>query len=215
MEFIILLIIVGFVIGITIMIRKTRLQREVTQAEPPFEVPFPGPIGVGNNDFHDDEIQQFRKTGPGDMLNYLGMSDDRKIVVGVVTCKPDGYPDTWLEVRLDDGVWLSFEFGVNAQFTRWTEIPRGEVEFPKSDQLTLVYGGVTYKRNDLGTATYTAKGDTGLKPSGVLEFAEFVSPDGMQFISFEQFDGMDFSLSVGERLEPSGLDRYPGSNSPV
>ncbi|HEX8389949.1 MAG TPA: DUF4178 domain-containing protein, partial [Candidatus Saccharimonadales bacterium] len=77
------------------------------------------------------------------------------------------------------------------------------------------YGGVVYKRNDFGEGKYTSTGDTGVNASGVVEFVEFIAPNGEKYISFERFDDNDFTLSLGEKLLPSALHRHPGQNSPL
>lgn len=192
---------------------KAKAAAEAIPKTNPMHVPFEEALDFTDNGM--DPSHDLMATKPGDMLhNNMDLEFANKIVVGVVTCKQSGSP-AWLAVLLDDGVWLSFEPGVRSEFSRWKEIPRGEVKMPGGDQLEVVYGGVTYKRNDFGYATYVSAGDTGLRDSGELEFAEFRSPDGEQSLSFEKYDDNDFSLSVGESMLASALTRYPAGDTRV
>lgn len=201
MKFILLLIVIVAIVAVVLVVMRRRQDKPVSV---PFNKPFDDLPNVGDGDLNENHL--LMKVKPGDMLyDYTDVMSTNKIVVGTLACEQAG--SAWLNMRLDDNSWLSFEPGANAQFTRWKQLAFNEVALPGPMSRTLEYGGVTYTRGDSGSATYVSRGDTGLRREGILEFGEFHSPRGMdgtqQSISFEQYDDGDFTLSIGERLDPS------------
>lgn len=217
MEFVLIVLILGVIAFVGYRLYKQkRITTQKANKPEPMHVPYDKPLDFSDGGM--DPSHDLMQTEPGDVLYYsLDLEDFNKHVMGVVNCKQHGSP-AWLAVLLDDGVWLTFEPGVRSEFSRWQKLPDGEsLAFPSPTQTELVYGGVTYKRNDFGHATYTSKGDTGMRDSGTLEFAEFRSPEGpdgtVQFISFEMYDDNDPEVSVGEAIMASALTRLPKGES--
>lgn len=206
-------------LGYRMYASKKKAQQVTEPPRPARHIPYEKPL-----DFTDggmDPSHDLMRLQPGDTLLYdVELEFGQKIVIEVLTCSQEGSL-AWLSARLDDNTWISIEPGARAEVTRWVTVERDEVkDFPGPESLWLEHGGVTYGRNDWGgRATYVSAGQTDLPPSGTLQFAEYRSPkrpDGTHhFFSYEQYDDEDFTLSKGESMIPSALQRNPGSDASI
>jgi hypothetical protein len=104
---------------------------------------------------------------------------------------------------------VSVEEDPDLEVVLWRETE--EVTAP--DGKSMAVGGVTYRKEEDGTATYTSEGTTTLAERGSVEYVDYEGPDG-KALSFERFDGGKWEAGLGEsvalpamRVYPAGSDR--------
>ncbi|GAA1916946.1 DUF4178 domain-containing protein [Streptomyces sodiiphilus] len=152
----------------------------------------------------------------GDMVEYLG---ERLFVRGSLRLTEGGF--SWSEHYLDamdgpDGTrrWLSVEEDPDLEVVLWT--PHSDPELvPSRKELTVE--GVTYRRTEHGTATYSSEGTTGLGETGRVEYADYEGPGGRS-LAFERFMGAEsgrggWEASLGERIPNGTLVIYPSGDA--
>jgi hypothetical protein len=155
-----------------------------------------------------------RTLRPGDMVDYLGQLS---FVRGSLRLTQGGF--SWAEHFLDDGRgakrWLSVEEDPDLEVVLWVEHPVDAVPAEKS----VTVDGVTYRREEHGTATFRSEGTTGLSESGTVEYVDYAGPD-RKYLSFERFGG-EWESGLGEQVLISALTVYPagagrpGSDGPA
>jgi Domain of unknown function (DUF4178) len=118
---------------------------------------------------------------------------------------------SWRELYLDDRAgdqrWLAVE---DPRITLWSEpgdvaglpVEAGADRLP--DLPTLSVGGITYARQDFGTATFRVEGATPFAETGWLEYADYLAEDG-RYLALELFDGGSVELSSGELVASESL----------
>lgn len=110
----------------------------------------------------------------------------RGLIVGTMILEESG--DRWIEHLIQDAdqkrYWISIENFDETKATKWDDIDMWGIEGGPDDQ-RLVYDGVSFKRNETGTASFTAHGDSGVNERGSLDYVDFAAGD--RRVSFERF----------------------------
>ena len=111
----------------------------------------------------------------------------RGVIRGTLIVEESG--DRWIEHLIDDAAgsryWVSIESFATTLATLWSDVDIWEVQ-GGPDDTRVTHGGVTFRRNEVGTARYTANGDVDLIPAGTMDYVDFKGPDGAR-VSFERF----------------------------
>jgi hypothetical protein len=153
-------------------------------------------------------VTDIRTVRAGDMIDY---GDQLYFVRGSLRLTEGGY--TWSEHFLDDArgsrMWVSVEEDPDLEVVLWRETE--DVTAPGGK--TMEVGGVTYRKDEDGTAKYTSEGTTTVAERGSVEYVDYEGPDG-KALSFERFDGGKWEAGLGEsvalpamRVYPAGSDR--------
>ncbi|WP_067827512.1 DUF4178 domain-containing protein [Actinomadura kijaniata] len=194
------LILAALAVIIVIMLRR----RSASQPAPP------GPAAAPRDPFAAEDLPggDPRAVKAGDMIEYLG---ERYFVRGSLRMREGGF--TWAEHLLDrDGaeggkVWISVEEDPDLEVVWWTEREIGDL---KPDAKLLEVDGVSYRRDEHGTATYQSEGTTGVGVQGQVEYVDYEGPGG-RYLSFERYGGGTWELGVGEAVPAGTMTIYPGS----
>lgn len=151
-------------------------------------------------------VTDIRTVRAGDMIDY---GDQLYFVRGSLRFKEGG--STWSEHFLDDArgdrLWVSVEEDPDLEVLFWRETD--EVHEPGGK--TMEVGGVTYTRDEDGTATYTSEGTTTLAERGSVEYVDYAGPDG-KALSFERYDGGKWEAGLGESVALPALRVYPAGS---
>ncbi|HUC21017.1 MAG TPA: DUF4178 domain-containing protein [Candidatus Polarisedimenticolaceae bacterium] len=150
-----------------------------------------------------------RKIKLGDVIEYLVRSF---VVRGTAEFHEGRY--SWKEHFVDEGdgggakKWLTVEDADEGlEVCLWTIID-GSGLSPRTAVVT--YDGIEFIRDEWGTATYAADGQTGLEHTGRVEYFDFKALDGA-LLSFERFDGSgEWEVAIGELIPNGELTVYPG-----
>ena len=145
------------------------------------------------------------RIAPGDVITY----DGREWVVrGTLAMDEDGYQ--WREHLLDaSGLsgetrrWLSVEQAEGGvEIAVWDRVP-GSTLTPDDAQVT--HDGVTYRRDEQGSARFSAVGSTGTAQSGTMQYADYLG-DGGALLSFERFSAAgSWEMSTGRTVAAESL----------
>jgi hypothetical protein len=196
---VVLLLVIAALVAVLVVQRRSAEKVRAAQAQQP---------GPRRDPFADvnETAGDVRTVKVGDLLEYMGT---RFFVRGSVLLKEGGY--VWREHFLDDVAgtrrWLSVEEDPDLEVVLWEEI---DAESLNPSEKTLTWDGVEYRRDEHGTATYTAEGTTGLGATGRVEYADFEGAGG-RYLSFERFDGGSWDVGLGERVPAGTLTVYPAS----
>lgn len=151
-------------------------------------------------------VTDVRTVRAGDMVDY---GDQLYFVRGSLRLTEGGY--TWSEHFLDDTrgdrLWLSVEEDPDLEVYFWRETDL--VSEPGGK--TMEVGGVTYTRDEDGTASYTSEGTTTVAAKGSVEYVDYEGPDG-KALSFERFDGGKWEAGLGESVPLPALRVYPAGS---
>jgi hypothetical protein len=141
----------------------------------------------------------------GDVITF----DAREWVVrGTLAMDEDGYQ--WREHLLDaSGIegearrWLSVERAESGlELVMWDRV-RGAALTPDAAELT--YEGTRYRRDEQGSARFSAIGSTGTATDGTMHYADYVS-DTDALLSFERFSSTgSWEMSVGHPVAAESL----------
>ena len=151
-------------------------------------------------------VTDIRTVRAGDMIDY---GDQLYFVRGSLRLTEGGY--TWAEHFLDDArgsrMWVSVEEDPDLEVVLWRETdlvtePGGK---------TMEVGGVTYRKEEDGTATYTSEGTTTVAERGSVEYVDYEGPEG-KALSFERFDGGKWEAGLGESVALPALRVYPAGS---
>jgi hypothetical protein len=153
-------------------------------------------------------VTDIRTVRAGDMIDY---GDQLYFVRGSLRITEGGY--TWSEHFLDDArgdrLWVSVEEDPDLEVYFWRETDLATAPGGK----TMEVGGVTYTRDEDGTAKYSSEGTTTVAERGTVEYVDYEGPNG-KALSFERFDGGKWEAGLGEevplpavRVYPAGSDR--------
>lgn len=218
--FVIILIIIAIVAGLLFWRHyiKQKVEKErAERASDYLKASREADAYMGPNDLSPNS--DLTRMKPGDWLSYLDLPGNKRMVKGVIECTVDASGYVWYEVHLEDNSWISVEPGSNAQVTEWRNIPAGDVQGFAIGVMDIRHQDTTYSRNEAGYGSFTARGNTDTPTRGRVEFAEFQTSDGENFISFERFaltdEGLDqteFAVTKGEKLAHSLLTLYPGGS---
>jgi hypothetical protein len=111
----------------------------------------------------------------------------RGVIRGTLVVEEAG--DRWIEHLIDDAgglrCWVSIENFATTVATLWSDVDLWEIVGGPDDS-RVTHGGVAYRRNEVGTARYSASGSVDLIPIGTVDYVDFAGPDGAR-ISFERF----------------------------
>lgn len=198
MEFLLVLIVLA-VVGVGVFVwMRTRANRTKPVAEAPRKPEDPLADHQG--------VTDIRTVRAGDMIDY---GDQLYFVRGSLRIKEGGY--SWAEHFLDDArgsrLWVSVEEDPDLEVVFWRETE--EVTEPGGK--TMEVGGVTYRKDEDGTAKYTSEGTTTLAEKGTVEYVDYEGPDG-KALSFERFDGGKWEAGLGETVALPALRVYPAGS---
>jgi hypothetical protein len=151
-------------------------------------------------------VTDIRTVRAGDMIDY---GDQLYFVRGSLRLKEGGY--SWSEHFLDDArgsrIWVSVEEDPDLEVVLWRETE----DVTQPDGKTMEVGGVTYRKDEDGTAQYTSEGTTTLAERGTVEYVDYEGPDG-KALSFERFDGGKWEAGLGESVALPALRVYPAGS---
>jgi len=151
-------------------------------------------------------VTDIRTVRAGDMIDY---GDQLYFVRGSLRLTEGGY--TWSEHFLDDArgsrMWVSVEEDPDLEVVLWRETE--EVTAPGGKSMEV--GGVTYRKDEDGTAKYTSEGTTTVAERGSVEYVDYEGPDG-KALSFERFDGGKWEAGLGESVALPALRVYPAGS---
>jgi hypothetical protein len=157
-------------------------------------------------------VEPLRRLQVGDVVGYEGAM---LFVRGRLDFDEEGY--RWTEHFLDDDTtrrWLTVEEDEGFEVSLWRSIAAGDVEQGGAGDRDVIVGGVAYRLQEKGSASFRASGATGTAPQGTAEYADYASADGKHLLGFEKF-GSTWEASLGEPLQPWELTVYPGSDGPA
>ncbi|MFW6772813.1 DUF4178 domain-containing protein [Nocardioides sp. CPCC 205120] len=201
MWWLILLLVLAAAVAAAVVVVRTR-KPATTGSRPPGDV-------IAENDLA--SVEPLRRLRVGDIVEYQGAM---LFVRGRLDFDESGY--TWTEHFLDDAEarrWLSVEDDEGFEVSLWRSIPAGDVEQGAPGDRDVIVGGVAYRLQERGSASFRAQGSTGTAPQGTAEYVDYASADGKQLLGFENFGG-SWEASLGEPLQPWELTVYPGSDEP-
>lgn len=151
-------------------------------------------------------VTDIRTVRAGDMIDY---GDQLYFVRGSLRLTEGGY--SWAEHFLDDArgdrVWVSVEEDPDLEVVFWRETDL--IDSPGGKTMEL--GGVSYRKDEDGTARYTSEGTTTLAERGSVEYVDYEGPDG-KALSFERFDGGKWEAGLGESVALPALRVYPAGS---
>ncbi|GAB3431605.1 DUF4178 domain-containing protein [Actinophytocola sediminis] len=151
-------------------------------------------------------VTDIRTVRAGDMIDY---GDKLYFVRGSLRLTESGY--TWSEHFLDDArgsrLWVSVEEDPDLEVYFWQETDLVDAPGGK----TMEVGGVTYTKEEDGTAKYTSEGTTTVAERGSVEYVDYEGPDG-RALSFERFDGGKWEAGLGEEIPLPALRVYPAGS---
>jgi hypothetical protein len=151
-------------------------------------------------------VTDIRTVRAGDMIDY---GDQLYFVRGSLRLTEGGY--TWSEHFLDDTrgdrIWVSVEEDPDLEVVLWRETDLATAPGGK----TMEVGGVSYSKDEDGTARYTSEGTTTVAEKGSVEYVDYEGPDG-KALSFERFDGGKWEAGLGESVALPALRVYPAGS---
>ncbi|HEX2132102.1 MAG TPA: DUF4178 domain-containing protein [Actinophytocola sp.] len=151
-------------------------------------------------------VTDIRTVRAGDMIDY---GDQLYFVRGSLRLTEGGY--SWSEHFLDDArgdrVWVSVEADPEVEVYLWHETDLVDAPGGK----TMEVNGITYTRDEDGTAKYTSEGTTTLAERGTVEYVDYKGPNG-KALSFERFDGGKWEAGLGEEIPLPALRVYPAGS---
>ena len=145
------------------------------------------------------------RIAPGDVITYEGRE---WVVRGTLAMDEDGYQ--WREHLLDaSGLsgetrrWLSVEQAEGGvEIAVWDRVP-GSTLTPDDAQVT--HDGVAYRRDEQGSARFSAIGSTGTAQSGTMQYADYLGA-GDALLSFERFSASgSWEMSTGRTVAAESL----------
>lgn len=142
----------------------------------------------------------------GDIVSYLGAD---YMVEGRLDYDDEGW--TWVTYMLVDGAqirWLSVEEDDQLEVSLWDE---ANLDLSGKPPEFLEYEGQRFKMVEWGTARVSQTGKTGRKAGLNMEYFEYEG-QGDRYLSVEKW-GNEIEVSVGEDINPYGLELYPGDTS--
>jgi uncharacterized protein DUF4178 len=192
---VVLIVLVVVLIGVLVM-RGRANSKPVEQAPAKPEDPLRDHEGVTD----------IRTVRAGDMIDY---GDQLYFVRGSLRLTEGGYG--WSEHFLDDTrgdrVWVSVEEDPDLEVMFWRETDL--VSEPGGK--TMEVDGVTYTKDEDGTARYTSEGTTTVAEKGSVEYVDYEGPGG-KALSFERFDGGKWEAGLGESVALPALHVYPAGS---
>ena len=191
----VLLVLVALVV---LLVMRARNNKRATEPQAPAKPQDPLADHQG--------VTDIRTVRAGDMIDY---GDQLYFVRGSLRLTEGGY--TWSEHFLDDArgdrVWVSVEEDPDLEVVFWRETDAVDAPGGK----TMEVGGVTYRKEEDGTAKYTSEGTTTVAEKGRVEYVDYEGPDG-KALSFERFDGGKWEAGLGESVPLPALRVYPAGS---
>ncbi len=137
--------------------------------------------------------------------DILAIDGSDFIVRGTLRFDQSGF--TWAEHFIDDvhnRRWLSVEDDEGLELCLWERQP-GATEAPGAAEVE--FGGVTYRLEEHGNATFTSEGTTGTAPSGQVEYFDYEAGD--RRLGFERFGTASWEVSAGRVLSEREVQVFP------
>jgi len=197
-ELLLVLILLAVVVVGVLVWQRSRAARKPVVAETPGKPVDPLADHQG--------VTDIRTVRAGDMIEY---ADKLYFVRGSLRLTESGY--SWSEHFLDDArgdrVWVSVEEDPDLEVYFWHETDLVDAPGGK----TMEVGGVTYTKEEDGTARYTSEGTTTVAERGSVDYVDYEGPDG-KGLSFERFDGGRWEAGLGEEIPLPALRVYPAGS---
>ena len=146
-----------------------------------------------------------RKLGPGDVVSHEGTDF---IIDRTMHFDEEGF--TWKEHLLTDPVagrkmWLGVEDDDGLEVTLWERVSGVTLEPGPG---SLEHDGVTYKREEQGTARFRVEETGGgAGEQGTMQFADYSAGD--RLLAFERYGTGSWEVSTGQVVSEHALDVYP------
>ena len=190
-EALLILGLLAAVIVLAIALARSRRTTEPQPAKDPLRRESPGGLDP-------------RRLKPGDVVRQ-GARD--WIVRGTLSFDQDGFE--WQEHLLDDATtrrWLSVEDDEELEIVLWESVTAPELTPGPG---SVEHGGVTYRLDEHGEATYKAEGSTGTPATGRVEYYDYTAGD--RRLAFERYGTSTSSWEVGTGvvINERELDIYP------
>lgn len=154
-----------------------------------------------------DEIRavhgDVRRLAPGDVVNH-DLVD--WIVERTMSCDQEGFRwDEHMLVDTDSGrkKWLSVEDDDGLEVALYERVSGIELD-PSSP--SLEHDGVTYARQEQGSARFATRDESGPVDQGSMEYADYRA--GSRVLSLERYGAASWELSVGRVISEHELDVY-------
>ncbi|HEY1133245.1 MAG TPA: DUF4178 domain-containing protein [Nocardioides sp.] len=202
MGWVIALLVVAAAVAAAVVIWRTRTPKP-SAARGPSDV-------IAESDLA--SVEPLRRLRVGDVVGYEGAM---LFVRGRLDFDEEGF--TWTEHFLDDDTtrrWLTVEEDEGFQVSLWRSLAAGDVEQGTAGDRDVIVGGIAYRLQEQGNASFRASGSTGTAPQGTAGYADYASADGKHLLGFEKF-GSTWEASLGEPVQPWELTVYPGSDGPA
>ncbi|OLF08164.1 hypothetical protein BLA60_25245 [Actinophytocola xinjiangensis] len=197
-ELLLVLILLAVVVVGVLVWQRSRADRKPVAAETPGKPVDPLADHQG--------VTDIRTVRAGDMIEY---ADKLYFVRGSLRLTESGY--SWSEHFLDDArgdrVWVSVEEDPDLEVYFWHETDLVDAPGGK----TMEVGGVTYTKEEDGTARYTSEGTTTVAERGSVDYVDYEGPGG-KALSFERFDGGRWEAGLGEEIPLPALRVYPAGS---
>ena len=145
-----------------------------------------------------------RRLAPGDVVNYELVD---WIVERTMSFDQDG--SVWVEHMLTDTdsgrkLWLSVEDDDGLEVSVYERVRAADLT-PESR--TIVHDGITYERDERGTARYSTRDESGAVDSGTVEYADYSA--GPRQLALERYGSTStWEVSVGKVISEHELDVY-------
>lgn len=197
---VVVLILAVFAAASFIFYRKAK-QMEREQGGGPYKQ-LPG----GRPELDADAPRTVTNLQVGDIVSYLGAD---YMVEGRLDYNDEGW--TWITYMLVDGPtvrWLSVEEDDQLEVSLWDE---ADVHISGKPPEFIEYEGERFRMVEWGDARVEQRGKTGRKAGLNMEYFEYEGP-GDRYLSVERW-GNEIEVSVGEDINPYGLELYPGDTS--
>lgn len=145
----------------------------------------------------------------GDIVQYL---DTDWFVEGKLVYNSNGY--LWVEYLLQDGDrirWLSVEEDDRVEVALLEAV--SGLDIPDTPPRELTYNGITYQRDESGTAQMTRVGATLNRQGETCQYYDYRG-SGNWVLSIEDW-GSDREVTCGQCLHPSAFTLLPGDGQRV
>lgn len=145
-----------------------------------------------------------RRLAPGDVVNYELVD---WIVERTMNFDQDGFK--WVEHMLTDTdsgrkLWLSVEDDDGLEVAVYERVRNADLT---PDSRTIVFDGVTYEREERGTANFATRDESGPVDSGTVEYADYSA--GPRQLALERYGSTaTWEASVGKVISEHELDVY-------
>ncbi len=137
--------------------------------------------------FNKDKTQGLESLANAPVGAPVVVENIRGVVRGSLVMQEAG--DIWIEHQIENQegrrFWVSIENFDRTEATLWEDIEVFDIQGGPSDN-RVTYKGQSFKREEAGSAAFTAKGDVDMFESGSVDYVDFSSESGDR-LGFERF----------------------------